>query len=193
MGNVRAWEPIVRTHHVRTSIWVPLLCPGFGHQGVMDPHWDIAARGVILGLSGSHNESHIYRAIIEAITLDQVISTEDMESMLGHNIDHYYAIGGGAKSPLWREMLANVSAKPVWVSSTIEASALGAGMIAACSAGWYSSIVEAAESMSGEATVVEPNAKHYDRYRELLELYKNLYHATAKLNQDLVAFAAKDV
>ena len=54
-----------------------LLQPYF--SGVMDPHWDIDARGVLLGLSGSHNEAHIYRAIIEGITLDQVMATLDLE------------------------------------------------------------------------------------------------------------------
>ncbi|OED38793.1 hypothetical protein AB833_18205 [Chromatiales bacterium (ex Bugula neritina AB1)] len=159
-------------------------------SGVMDPHWDTSARGVMLGLSGSHNEAHIYRAIIEAMTLDSVMSTEDMEHELGHKIDHYLAIGGGAQSALWREMLANASGKPVLVSPTIEASALGAGMIAACGAGWFPSITEAAHAMSGDSTVVEPDAARYPRYRELLEIYRKMYHATAEINQSLVAFAA---
>ena len=158
-------------------------------SGVMDPHWDTAARGVILGLSASHNETHIYRAILEAITLDQVMSTEDMEAVLTHNIDHYVAIGGGANSSLWCQMLADASGKTVLVSATVEASALGAGMIAAFGAGCFSSIEEAADSMSGSTTAVEPNPVVFDRYRELLSIYRKLYHATAQINHDLVAFA----
>ncbi|MBX2883923.1 MAG: FGGY-family carbohydrate kinase [Granulosicoccus sp.] len=159
-------------------------------SGVMDPHWDASARGVMLGLSGSHNEIHIYRAIIEAMTLDQVMSTEEVEVALGHKIDHYLAIGGGANSKLWCEMLADASGKPVKVSSTVEASALGAGMIAAFGAGWFSSITSAAEGMSGETTVVEPNVERFDRYRELLAIYRKVYQATAQINHELVAFAA---
>lgn len=160
-------------------------------SGVMDPHWDTAARGVILGLSASHNETHIYRAIIEAMTLDQVMSTEDMEAALDNNIEHYLAIGGGANSTLWCQMLADAAGKPVLVSTTVEASALGAGMIAAFGAGWFSSINEAANGMSGSTTAVEPNPALFDRYRELLGIYRKMYHATAQLNRDLVAFAAK--
>jgi xylulokinase len=160
-------------------------------SGVMDPHWDTAARGVILGLSASHNETHIYRAIIEAITLDQVMSTEDMEAALDHKIEHYLAIGGGANSSLWCQMLADAAGKPVLVSATVEASALGAGMIAAFGAGWFPSIIEAANGMSGSTTAVEPNPALFDRYRELLSIYRKMYHATAQLNRDLVAFAAK--
>lgn len=160
-------------------------------SGVMDPHWDTSARGVIMGLSASHNETHIYRAILEAMTLDQVMSTEDMETVLDHNIEHYLAIGGGANSALWCQMLADAAGKPVLVSATIEASALGAGMIAAFGAGWFASIGEAAKCMSGNTTTVDPNPALFDRYRELLSIYRKMYHATAQINHDLVAFAEK--
>ena len=158
-------------------------------SGVMDPYWDTSARGVIIGLSGSHTESHIYRAILEAMTLDQVMSAEDMETELGYKIDHYIAIGGGANSALWRQMLADASGKPILVSQTIEASALGAGMIAAFGAGWYSTITEAAETMCGATVKYEPDSSNFSRYRELLAIYRNLYSSTAKLNQELVKFA----
>ena len=117
-------------------------------SGVMDPYWDTSARGVMIGLSASHTESHIYRAILEAMTLDQIMSTEDMETELGYKIEHFVAIGGGANSALWRQMLADAAGKPVLVSQTVEASALGAGMIAAFGAGWYPGIANAAESMT---------------------------------------------
>ncbi len=158
-------------------------------SGVMDPHWDTSARGVIIGLSGSHNEAHIYRAILEAMTLDQVLSTEDMETELGYKIDHYLAIGGGANSALWRQMLADASGKDVLVSQTVEASALGAGMIAAFGVGWYPTITEAAKSMTGSTVKYAPNSSMYSRYRELSDIYRKLYAATAEINRDLVRYA----
>ena len=112
-----------------------------------------------------------------------------METELGYNIDHFLAIGGGANSALWRQMLADASGKPVLVSQTVEASALGAGMIAAYGAGWYPDIVTAAKSMSGSTKKVEPDRSKYSRYRELLEIYRKLYSSTAEINQDLVRFA----
>lgn len=164
-----------------------LIQPYF--SGSMDPHWDSFARGVILGLSGSHTEAHIYRALIEAITLDQVMRTRDMEQAVGYPITHFVAIGGGANSPLWRQMLADASGKPVHVSQTIEASALGAGMIAAYGAGWFDSITAAAEAMTGDTTVVEPNKSQTTIYTELLSIYRKLYDATADLNHEMVQFA----
>jgi len=159
-------------------------------SGSMDPHWDGSARGVILGLGGSHTEAHIYRALIEAITIDQAMRTTDMEAAAGQRIDHFVAVGGGARSPLWRQMLADATDRPVHVSETVEASALGAGMIAAHGAGWYGSIVEAAGAMVGETTPVFPDPERSARYAELLEIYRDLYGATRDLNRRMVAFAA---
>jgi len=161
-------------------------------SGVMDPHWDVDARGVIMGLSASHRPAHVYRAILEAITFDQVRRTRTMEGAMGSTIDHYVAIGGGASSPLWRTMLADASGKEVRISQTVEASALGAAMVAAAGAGLYPSIVAAAAAMSGDTTPVAPDAAAGARYARLMDIYSGLYEATADISHRLVAFAAGD-
>lgn len=166
-----------------------LVSPYF--SGVMDPHWDVSARGAMIGLSASHSEAHIYRAIIEAITLDQAMRTADMEREANQVCSHVVAIGGGASSTFWRQMLADAMGKSVHVSTTIEASALGAGMIAAYGAGWFDSITDAARNMAGTTTVVEPIAERYQTYQSLLSIYRKLYHATSDLNHELVAFASE--
>ena len=166
-----------------------LIQPYF--SGAMDPHWDASARGVMLGLSGSHTEAHIYRALVESITIDQVMRTEDMEKAANLTINQMVAIGGGANSALWTQMLADALGKPIQISSTIEASALGAGMIAAYGAGWYNSITDAASAMAGSTRTIEPDLQRHHAYQELLSIYRKLYHATTELNHDMVAFAAK--
>jgi len=155
----------------------------------MDPHWDAEARGVLLGLSAGHTDAHIYRSIIEGITLDQVMATLDLETHAEQSISHYVAIGGGANSPLWQQMLADASGRPVHVSTTVEASALGAGMIAAYGAGWFDSITAAARAMAGATTPVDPQPALLPVYQELLDIYRDLYAATAHLNHRMVAFA----
>lgn len=160
-------------------------------SGVMNPHWDTSARGVIMGLSASHTAADIYRAILEAITLDQVMGIAAMEQAARQTVSHFVAIGGGANSPLWRQMLADASGKPVHVSQTIEASALGAGMIAACGAGWYATINEAATAMAGATSAVTPAPGMHARYAELLRIYRKLFHATVELNREMLAFSAK--
>ena len=174
---------------------IPIGCDGLLIQpyfcGSMDPHWDSDARGAMLGLHTGHTSAHIYRAIVEGIVLNQVISTRTMEEATGQQISHYVAIGGGAKSAFWCQALADVSAKPVHVSNTVEASALGAGMIAAYGAGWYDSITEAASAMSGKARVYHPDPVRHRVYARLLDIYKNYYQTTAELNHQMVAFASE--
>lgn len=159
-------------------------------SGCMDPHWDCDARGVVLGLSGSHRPAHVYRAILEGITLDQVLRTRAMEAAMGYAVDHFVAIGGGASSPLWRQMLADASGKPVLLSSTIEASSLGAAMLAAAGAGLYGSIEEAAREMSGATRPVDPDRRASGRWSELFAIYSGVFEATQETNRRLVAFAA---
>jgi len=179
----------------RAALTIPIGSDGLLVQpyfsGAMDPHWDVSARGVMIGLSASHTEAHIYRALIESITLDQVMRTEDMEQSADQEITHVVAIGGGANSPLWCQMLADALGKPVHISSTVEASALGAGMIAAYGAGWYSSITQAANAMAGSTRIVQADAQRHRIYQQLLGIYRKLYHSTSELNHDMVAFAAK--
>ena len=124
--------------------------------------------------------------------LDQVMRTEQLEQAAGLTVTEYLAIGGGAASPLWRQMLADASGKTVLISDTVEASALGAGMIAAQGGGWYPTITDAAQAMAGETKAVEPDAARAPRYRALLDIYKDLYGATAATSHWLVAFASED-
>ena len=179
----------------RAAAEIPIGCDGLMTQpywsGVMDPHWDAGARGCITGFRGAHTPAHVYRSLIEGMTLDQVMRTARLEAQAGLEIKEYLAIGGGAASPLWRQMLADASGKQVLVSDTLEASALGAGMIAATGAGWYATITEAAHAMAGTTSPIDPHPAHGARYRALLDIYADLYGATAGINRRLDAFAAK--
>jgi sugar (pentulose or hexulose) kinase len=187
-------DPAVFTRLEAAAQKIPIGCDGLLIQpywsGVMDPYWDVSARGVTFGQSGSHKLAHFYRAILEGITLDQVLRTRALEEASGERMDHYVVIGGGAESPLWRQMLADASGKPVLISETVEASALGAGMTAAFGAGWFSSIGEAARQMAGNETqLIEPHEPASERYEALLAIYKDLYAATSGINRRLVEFA----
>ena len=160
-------------------------------SAVMDPHWDASARGTVTGFTNSHTPAHMYRSIIEGITLDQVLSTRRLEDESGLDIQEYLAIGGGAHSPLWRQMLADASGKQVLISDTIEASSLGAAMIAAYGAGWFSSIEEAAAAMSSHSQLILPDHGNKDAYGELLGIYEDMYAATAEINRRLAAIASR--
>jgi sugar (pentulose or hexulose) kinase len=174
------------------AMQIPIGCDGMMIQpywsGTMDPYWDMSARGVTLGQSGSHKPAHFYRAILEGITLDQVMRTRAMEKGSGQHLDHFVAIGGGADSPLWRQMLADASGKPVLISNTVEASSLGASMAAATGAGWFSSVLDAVQAMAGDTRAIEPNEAASERYDRLLSIYEDVYEACAGINHRLVDF-----
>ena len=159
--------------------------------GVMDPYWDPYARGVVAGLSISHTPYHFYRAILEGLTLDSVFRTQNIENETGLNIKEYLAIGGGAKSNSWVQMLADASGKNILIADTVEASSLGAAMIAAYGAGWYGSIGEAADKMSGETNLIEPNLDNKSKYEDLVDIYQHVYESNKKINKSLVNFTER--
>lgn len=188
-------DPDVFTKLEAAAEAIPIGCDGLMAlpywSGVMDPHWDASARGCLIGLGGDHTPAHIYRALIEGMTLDQVMRTGLMERNAGLQIDQYLAIGGGASSPLWRQMLADASGRTILISDTVEASALGAAMIAAYGSGWFPDITQAANAMAGATSPIEPDPSRTKRYRALLDIYRDLYGATAQTSRRLVAFASE--
>lgn len=158
-------------------------------QGCMTPHWDSAARGVIAGLSGSTKKGDIYRAVLEGLALDQGDAAERAAKVIGTPIDHYVAIGGGAASDLWMQILADATARPVLRSTAIEASSLGAAMAAAKGAGWFPTIAEASSAMAS-ATVqkFEPDAANAAAYAELRDIYTDLWPTLSAWNRRLADF-----
>ena len=106
-------------------------------------------------------------------------------------INEYVAIGGGAGSDLWCQILADASGRRVKRSTTLEASSLGAAIIAAAGVGWYGDIRQAARGMAGRLVkTFEPDASAHKRYRELAAIYNDLWPAIAQWNSRMAAFAA---
>ncbi|WP_119302801.1 xylulokinase [Dongia deserti] len=161
-------------------------------QGCMTPHWDSAARGVIAGISGSTHRGDIYRALLEGIALEQAICTNQAEQATGAKIDRYVAIGGGAASDLWSQIIADATARPVQRSTTVEASSLGAAMAAAKGCGWFSTFAEASVAMAGEITrTFEPDEKRVARYAELRTIYQDLWPTLSAWNARMAAFVER--
>jgi xylulokinase len=159
-------------------------------QGCMTPFWDSAARGVIAGLSGSTRRGDIYRALLEGLVLEQATCTMDVEKATGTSIDHFVAIGGGAASDLWVQILADATGRSVQRSETVEASSLGAAIAAAKGAGWTKTIAAATEAMAGRPTrSFEPDPKRQARYAELRAIHAELWPKMAEWNRRLVDFA----
>ena len=149
------------------------------------PYWDPAARGILFGLAGHHGRQHIFRAIMEGIAFEQRLAFEGMEPELERPIELLLTTGGGSRSALWRQILADVTGKTVVACREAETTSLGAGMQAAAAAGWYGSAREAAEAMSGVGARHTPYAGTAARYDELFAVYREIYPRTAPLHEAL--------
>jgi xylulokinase len=158
-------------------------------SGCMTPYWDPNARGIIAGLTASHRRGDVYRALLEGVALEQAIMTERI-GKITRPIDHFVAIGGGAASDLWCQIIADATGRKVLRSTTVEASSLGAAIAAASGAGWYVSVTEAARAMAGAITkCFLPDHKAQARYAELAHIYADLWPSLSKWNARMAAFA----
>jgi xylulokinase len=161
-------------------------------QGCMTPYWDSCARGIIAGLSGSARRGDVYRAFLEGVALEQASSSDNVTKATGVPIDDFVAIGGGAASDLWVQILADATGRPVQRSETVEASSLGAAIAAAKGVGWCRTITDAAAAMAGKPVrTFEPDPKRAARYQELRAVYAELWPQVAKWNERLSSFAER--
>ena len=149
------------------------------------PYWDPAARGVLFGLAGHHGKGHMFRALMEGIAFEQRLAFEGMERGTGTSIEVLRATGGGSRSALWRQIVADVTGKTLVVCREAETTSLGAGIHAAAAVGWHGSLVDAAEAMTGTGVRHTPDAATAARYDELFAVYREIYPRTAPLHRAL--------
>lgn len=139
------------------------MCPYL--TGSMDPHWDPRARASFVGLSSTHGLGHLYRAVLEALTLESARCVAAMRRA-GLGPERVLAVGGGAQSALWTRMIADATGLPVTLSASPEASSLGAAMSAAVGLGWFDGFDAAAAAMSAEGSTVEPDPAVAEAWEE---------------------------
>ena len=156
-------------------------------QGNRCPRKDPRARGAFWGLTLAHGPGHVFRAIYEATAFGTRHVLDDLASH-GFRIGRLFAGGGGAKSRLWLQILADVLGQPIHLPREAEASALGSALVAAVHCGHFASLDVAAENMVEISSVVDPwpeNKRVYDEcYQRYLATYpalKALMHESAAL------------
>lgn len=147
--------------------------------GVMNPYWDDGARGAFLGLHAGHKPEHLYRALLEGMALEQRLHIEGVEAAIHHTVRDLVLLGGGARSDLWCQILADTLGRPLARAELLDAASLGAAVLAAVSHGVYSSFEDATSEMVRAERVFTPGPARavYDKlYREA---YRGLYSAIA--------------
>jgi len=138
-------------------------------NSVLGPYWDAAASGIVVGWRGVHTPTHLYRSILEGIAFEQRLSTSGVEIATGQKVLRFIAVGGGSRSSLWCQIIADATGKPVFRANTTEAAALGAGILAAYAVGWYPDVRQAAQAMSN----LLPDSFRADPARH--EFYSRIY------------------
>jgi FGGY-family pentulose kinase len=143
-------------------------------QGNRSPYKNPRARGCITGLSLAHGPGHVVRGIYEATACGTRHILEDA-SAHGLRIDRIFLGGGGARSPIWLQIHADLLKKPIYLPREKESCALGSAMAAALAAGVYHDFDEAARAMVAIETQVEPDHANAQVYDDLFERYVDLY------------------
>jgi xylulokinase len=139
------------------------------------PHWDGRASGLTIGWRGSHTAAHFYRSLLEGIAYELRLQMDGLERARGEQVQVIRAMGGGARSGLWPQVLADVFARPLEVCTSGEVSATGAAAVALTATGAFGSLREAAGALAVVDGVVEPRDGAVATYGELLTVYRRLY------------------
>lgn len=149
-------------------------------MGERSPHNNPDARAVFFGMSMDTDRADMTQAVLEGVAFGLRDSLEVARS-LGISISRTKICGGGAKSPLWKRIIANVLNLKVDVPENEEGPALGGAMLAAVGCGAYPDVETAAARLVRVADTVEPEAELVAKYEEKYRIFKSLYPAMRPL------------
>ncbi len=145
-------------------------------MGERSPHNDPDARGAFIGMTMDTTREDMTQAVLEGVAFALRDSFE-VAKKLGISIDRTKICGGGAKSPLWKKIIANVLNVKVDVIESEEGPALGGAMLAAVGCGEYGSVKEIADAVVKIVETIEPEAELAAAYEKRYQEFKRYYPA----------------
>ena len=149
-------------------------------MGERSPHNDPNARGTFIGMTMDTSRADMTQAVLEGVAFALRDSLEVAKS-LGIQIERTKICGGGAKSPLWRKIIANVMNLKVDMIESEEGPALGGAMLAAVACGEYESVEAAARKLVKVTGTVEPEPELATKYEKRYQTFKQIYPACKPL------------
>lgn len=153
--------------------------------GEKTPVLDASARGVVFGLTLTHGRAHVHRALLEAVAYGFRHHVEVLEEG-GHPIDRVRIMDRGARSPLWRQIVADVLGREVEYAPGADlGSAHGVAWVAGVAAGLWG--WDSPPAPAGAVEVARPIPAHTTRYGDLYRLYRDLYR---RLREDFPRLGA---
>jgi xylulokinase len=156
-------------------LWAPYL------MGERTPHLDPNARGALVGLTAQHTRAHVIRAILEGVAFS-LRDTFTIFRELGVPVKSIRLGGGGARSPLWQQIQADIYGMPVELVAADEGAAYGAALLAGVGAGIWPSADAACKTAVHVAKKIEPIAKNVNLMNRRYEEYRKLYPALRQID-----------
>jgi len=151
-------------------LWAPYL------MGERTPHLDPSARGALVGITPAHRRAHILRAILEGVAFSLKDSFSIFEEMKVP-VTQIRLGGGGARSPLWRQIQADVYAHEVELVAAEEGAAYGAAILAAVGRGHFASVDQACDGVVHVASRVKPDPASSALLQKNYAAFRRLYPA----------------
>ncbi len=151
-------------------LWAPYL------MGERTPHLDPGIRAALVGLAATHTRGHIVRAVLEGVAFSLRDSFTILRE-LGVPVRRVRLGGGGARSPLWREIQANVYGQPVETVHADEGAAYGAALLSGVGAGLWPSVDESCDRLVRSSVATTPDAGTVEIMNRRYDAYRRLYPA----------------
>lgn len=145
-------------------------------MGERSPHNDADARGAFIGMSMDTTREDMTQAVMEGVAFGLRDSLE-VARALGIKIDSSKICGGGAKSPLWKKIIANVMNLKLEIIESEEGPGYGAAILAAVGCGVFASVEEATQKLVKVIDYVEPEHELVEKYEQRYQTFKKYYPA----------------
>lgn len=149
-------------------------------MGERSPHNDPEARGTFIGMTMDTTREEMTQAVLEGVAFSLRDSFETVKKM-GVSVTRSRINGGGAKSPLWCRIMANVLNIRIDKINSEEGPAFGAAILAAVGCGKYASVEEACAKLIKVVQTTEPDPYLVEKYNDRYAVYRSIYPAVKDL------------
>jgi len=154
-------------------------------MGERSPHNNPNARGTFIGMTMDTTRADMTQAVLEGVAF-AIRDSFEVAKSLGIQIERTKICGGGAKSPLWKKIVANVLNIKVDVIASEEGPGLGGAMLAAVACGEYKNVEEAASNIVRVVDTIEPTPEIAARYEEKYRKFVKIYPTVKNLFQEII-------
>jgi len=158
------------------AFWAPYL------MGERTPHLDPNARAAFIGITASHTRAHLIRAVLEGVAFS-LKDTFTILDEIGVPAQKVRLGGGGARSPLWRQVQADVYGSEVEILAAEEGAAYGAAILAGVGAGVWPTVDQACDAVVRVATRVRPDQNASSLMQRNYQTYRRIYPALRHITE----------